>query len=124
MVDALPLGTRLPQPMDSRQEYGQMFADYFVWTVVRNPWARAVSSYRMLSRYIRSECKVGLHQLGGGSLHGRQLAKMDGESHMRLVWQLPGQQKTIRPNSCIWQNSLVTPFVAAGPGGRLGRRVP
>lgn len=45
--------------MKSRQAYEQMFADYFVWTVVRNPWARAVSSYRMLSRYIRSECKVG-----------------------------------------------------------------
>jgi hypothetical protein len=44
-------------PMESRQEYGKLFADYFVWTVVRNPWARAVSSYRMLSRYIRSECK-------------------------------------------------------------------
>lgn len=49
----------LLQPMKSQDKYSQMFADYFVWTVVRNPWARAVSSYRMLSRYIRSECKVG-----------------------------------------------------------------
>lgn len=73
VADALLLGTRLPQPIESRQEYGQLFADYFVWTVVRNPWARAVSSYRMLSRYIRSECKVGLQQLGAAVCPGDSL---------------------------------------------------
>lgn len=34
-----------------------MYSDYFVFAVVRNPWARAVSSYRMLSRYLRHGCK-------------------------------------------------------------------
>lgn len=41
-----------------------MYSDYFVWTVLRNPWTRAVSSYRMLSRYMKRECKVCC---GGGS---------------------------------------------------------
>lgn len=50
--------SRLAQPMKSREAYEQLYSDYFVWTVVRNPWARAVSSYRMLSRYMRRECKV------------------------------------------------------------------
>lgn len=42
----------------SREQYEQQYSEYFVWAAVRNPWARAVSSYRMLSRYMRRECKV------------------------------------------------------------------
>ena len=46
------------QVMPSLEDYAAMYARYFVWTVARNPWARAVSSYRMLSRYMKV--------LGGG----------------------------------------------------------
>jgi hypothetical protein len=35
----------------------QMWADYFVVTFVRNPYQRAVSSYRMLSRYMARTCE-------------------------------------------------------------------
>lgn len=51
--------------MKSREAYEQLYSSYFVWTVVRNPWARAVSSYRMLSRYMRRECKVGGRAMAG-----------------------------------------------------------
>ncbi|KAL4434789.1 hypothetical protein ABPG77_005316 [Micractinium sp. CCAP 211/92] len=43
--------------MASEEEYQRMYGSYFVFAVVRNPWARAVSSYRMLSRYLRHGCK-------------------------------------------------------------------
>ncbi|PSC73500.1 MAP kinase phosphatase 6 isoform B [Micractinium conductrix] len=43
--------------MPSLEDYAAMYARYFVWTVARNPWARAVSSYRMLSRYMKHGCK-------------------------------------------------------------------
>lgn len=45
------------QVMRSEQKYEEMYASYFVFTVTRNPWARAVSSYRMLSRYMKRGCK-------------------------------------------------------------------
>ncbi len=45
------------QVMASEEEYQRMYGSYFVFAVVRNPWARAVSSYRMLSRYLRHGCK-------------------------------------------------------------------
>ncbi len=51
--------------MKSREEYDKLYEDYFVFAVVRNPWVRAVSSYRMLSRYIRHSCK----ELVGGWNH-------------------------------------------------------
>ena len=46
---------RLPQPT-SPAEYERTYSDYFVFAVVRNPWARAVSSYRMLARYTQRTC--------------------------------------------------------------------
>lgn len=43
--------------MASKEHYEALYNSYFVFAVTRNPWTRAVSSYRMLSRYMRRECK-------------------------------------------------------------------
>lgn len=52
-------GLSCPQTKDTpREQYEAQYRQYFVWAAVRNPWARAVSSYRMLSRYMRRECKA------------------------------------------------------------------
>jgi hypothetical protein len=45
-----------PQPLASKEQYEALYRDYFVFAVVRNPWKRAVSSYRMLARYTRRQC--------------------------------------------------------------------
>lgn len=46
----------VPQPLKSKEQYEALYRDYFVFTVVRNPWTRAVSSYRMLARYTSNTC--------------------------------------------------------------------
>lgn len=43
--------------LENEADYETMYSNYFVFSVVRNPWARAVSSYRMLSRYMKHGCK-------------------------------------------------------------------
>ncbi|KAI3432395.1 hypothetical protein D9Q98_003951 [Chlorella vulgaris] len=91
------------KPLKSKEQYEALYRDYFVFTVVRNPWTRAVSSYRMLARYTSNTCAdiVGgwnrvcadLNHLG--RLHNRHpectLSKQQGEGFAmhHLIPQAP-----------------------------------
>ena len=41
-----------PLEVATPEEYAELWRSYFVFGFTRNPWARAVSSYRMLERYL------------------------------------------------------------------------
>ena len=49
---APPLPPLLPMQGKSEDEVRQLWRDYFVVTFVRNPYQRAVSSYRMMARQL------------------------------------------------------------------------
>ena len=54
--------------------YEALWQDYLVFGVARNPWRRAVSSYRMLAHYLRNEPEC--HAALGWDAFCREPARM------------------------------------------------